>query len=46
MDRNITVLGKTYVVMIYESSKVEPTKRYEGVAEGSGYILEYVVVPK
>ena len=42
----VIVQGKTYNVMMYQSCKVVPTKEYEGVAEGSGYVLEYVAVPK
>lgn len=36
---------KTYQVMISCSINVVPTKEYEGVAESSGYVLEYVVIP-
>lgn len=38
--------GKTYRIMVQESSRIVPTREYEGVAEGSGYVLEYVAVPK
>ena len=41
----VTVQRKTYKVMIHKSSKIVPTKEYENVAEGSGYVLEYVAVP-
>jgi len=42
----VTVRGKTYNVMIYQSSRVVPTKEYQGLAESSGYALEYMLVPK
>ena len=44
--QEVTIQGKKYEVVIQQSSKVVPTKEYEGVAEGSGYALEYVVISK
>lgn len=42
----VTVQDKAYQVMIHQSSKVVPSKEYEGVVEGSGYVLEYIAVTK
>lgn len=44
--RQVTIQGQEFEVMILRSFRVVPTKEYEGVAEGSGYILEYVMVAK
>jgi hypothetical protein len=38
--------GKAYRVMIQQSSRVVPSRAYEGVTEGSGYVLEYIAAPK
>jgi hypothetical protein len=37
------VEGKSFIALIMESARIVPTKEYEGVAEGRGYTLEYVV---
>ena len=42
----VTSQGEPYNVIIQQSIKVVPAKEYEGVAEGSGYALEYVVISK
>jgi len=35
--------GKSFLLMVTESTESIPTKEYAGVAEGRGYILEYVI---
>jgi len=37
---------KVFLIMVTERSNVIPNEEYKGVAEGKGYTLEYVLVPK
>jgi hypothetical protein len=42
----VALQRKPYLVLVLRSSELVPTKEYEGVAEGQGYVLEYVATPK
>ncbi len=41
-----TFEDKIFQVIVTESSEVIPNKGYEGIVEGKGFTLEYVLVPK
>ncbi len=38
-----TIKGRKFLALVTESSETIPAKEYEGVAEGRGYTLEYVI---
>lgn len=40
------IKGKSYLILVTESSETIPTKEYERIAEGKGYSLEYVITLK
>lgn len=42
----VIIQDKLYLVHISRSTSVKPSRRYEGIAEGSRYALEYIVFPK
>ena len=41
---DLKIHGMMYRVMIRQSNMVEPTKGYDHVAKGAGYIMEYIVL--
>lgn len=44
--QDIKLGEKTLRILVYQSQEIIPSEKYEGVSEGSGYILEYVVITK
>lgn len=38
------VQGNTYKIMVIQSTLIKPSKKYEEVSEGAGYLLEYVLI--
>ena len=44
--QEVTVKGRKYQVLVQTSNRVVPTKKYGGLAEGSEYVLEYVVLAR
>jgi hypothetical protein len=43
-NTNVELNGGVYNIHILQSTLTEPSKRYKGLEEGSGYYLEYVMV--